>query len=847
MTIRFAKHTAAATAVLALALWIPVDADAQGKTPRQRELDAARRRRGRTVPARKRPGMPPTPATPAAGAKTNGDKKTLPGEAAFNECLRIPARRRIKVTLKPESSLKDLVGWISSMTCKKFIIGSNLHTQKVTLVSPTAVTAGEAYRAFLSALDVMGLTVVPTGRFLKVVQGNWAIQSSIPTIGPNRRGTPGTDQAITRMVRIQHVDVNQLLLVLNKMKSRSGDVTAYKPTNMLIITDNGNNVRRLLRIIRELDVPVTGEKIWVVRLRHADVEEVKKILDQIFAQQRGQTKIPRVVTRGRTARRGAAARREKVADDGVPSASKIIADPSINSLIFVASASAFARIMSLLKKLDVESSGSVSQRIHVYYLANGDAEEMASTLASLTGGAAGRGRRGRTTRTTRGRRGRTTRNTRGRTGGTSASLFEGDVKVSADKATNALVIIASTRDYINLRAVIRKLDIPRRQVFVEASILEITLNKERRLGFAYHGGGIAGSGDSQAIIFGGVQHSGWGSLVVDPLSLMGLAVGARGSLIDGSAELLGLQADIPGFGVMFQALQTNSNVNVLSSPHILTTDNEQAEITVGQNIPFQGAFVGGGVASAAAGQAGLAGILPTVSVQRQDVALKLKITPHVNDSNMVRLELEQEVSDIVSANFNNLGPATSKRTAKTTVVVRDQQTVVIGGLISDRAQESVSKVPLLGDIPILGYLFKHTTVTKQKTNLLIVLTPYIIRDQADLRRIFQKKLRERRDFIERYTSFKQRDPGAEIDYRHKRGLLGEIFRVSTQVEAEALLLLKAKQSTNDAVGAPVDMPKGMAPKPTTPRVIQLNRAVTPGAVTPGRSTTDQVRTRRPPR
>ncbi len=286
--------------------------------------------------------------------------------------------------------------------------------------------------------------------------------------------------------------------------------------------------------------------------------------------------------------------------------------------------------------------------------------------------------------------------------------------------------------------------------------------------------------------------------------------------IDGSAQLLGLPTDIPAFGVMFQALQNNNNVNTLSSPHILTTDNEEAEIIVGQNIPFQGAFVGGGfggLAGAAGGDtaSALSSFMPSVSVQRQDVALKLKLTPHVNDSDMVRLELEQEVSDIASKNFNGLGPSTSKRTVKTVVVVRDQQTVVIGGLMGTKNIDSVSKVPLLGDIPILGYFFKHTNKTLQKTNLLIVLTPYVIRDQSDLRRIFKKKLEERREFIERYTNFKYQELGTDIDFRHKRGLLAEINSVGAHAEKEAKLLDAAKKQTDERVLEPVEMPKGMTP------------------------------------
>ncbi|MFO7546762.1 MAG: type II secretion system secretin GspD, partial [Trueperaceae bacterium] len=543
---------------------------------------------------------------------------------------------------------------------------------------------------------------------------------------------------------------------------------------MLIITDAGLNVRRMVSIIKELDVEVEGEKIWVVQLKHADVDEVNKILAQIFAQ-RGAS-IPQV--------KGRAGGGE---GEGL-SASKIVPDAASNSLIIVASPGAFAKIASLIKKLDVESEGA-NQKIHVYYLENADSENLANTLSGLTGGQV----------RTRGRGARTPAAPRGQAGASTTTLFEGDVKISPDKATNSLVIIATAKDFFNLRRVIQKLDIPRRQVFVEASIMEISLDKSSKLGFAYHGGGITGSGDTESIIFGAVEHSEWNSLVFNPLSLMGLAVGARGATIEGSAQLLGLPSDIPGFGVMFQALQNNNNVNVLSSPHILTTDNEEAEITVGQNIPFQGAFMGGGFGNlaGAAGQTALSSFLPAVSVQRQDVALKLKLTPHVNESDMVRLELEQEVSDIASQNFNGLGPSTSKRTAKTVVVVQDQQTVVIGGLMADRIQDSVSKVPLLGDIPILGYLFKYSTKTVQKTNLLIVLTPYVIRDQSDLRRIFKRKLEERREFIERYTAFKAQDVHGDIDYRHKRGLLSEINVVGAQAEAEAKLLDEARQETEE--------------------------------------------------
>jgi general secretion pathway protein D len=294
-------------------------------------------------------------------------------------------------------------------------------------------------------------------------------------------------------------------------------------------------------------------------------------------------------------------------------------------------------------------------------------------------------------------------------------------------------------------------------------------------------------------LFGGSEPSSdVNSILFSPTTLSGLAAGLRGPPIPGAATILGLPpgTSIPSFGVFVQALQNNGDVNVVSMPHVLTTDNEKATIQVGQNLPFPGTF--GGIP--ALGTTGAA--LPTgfgTSVQRQDVALKLDITPHVNDSDFVRLEIENELSDVANPNFNGLGPSTSKRHIKSTVTVRDQQTIVLGGLIKDSVSEQVSKVPLLGDIPILGYLFKTTTKTILKQNLLIILTPYVIKDPSDLRKIFERKLRERQEFLERYSAFKDdHDYEAQVDYRRKRGLLEEINRTAVEAEQESIELQAAE-------------------------------------------------------
>lgn len=745
------------------------------------------------------PAAPPVVAAGPSAAPAAAEPATAPGEREFNECLRVPAGRRVKVTLKPESDLADLVAWISAMTCKQFIVAAALRGQKVTLISPTPVTAGTAYHAFISALEVMGLTVVPAGRYLKVVQSNWALQSPIPTYadGDTRR-PPNSDEIVTQIIRAQHVDVNELLVVLSKLKSRNGDVTAYRATNSLIITDSGNNVLRMLKVMKELDVEVSGEKIWIVRMRSANVEEVLKILQQVFANPGTQPVLPRVrLARGREGEPPPEPQAAAEPDElGTVSVSKMVADPLTNSLIIVAAPASYLRIASLIKRLDVESEG-VNQRVHVYPLENAAADEVATTLAGLTSGAG----------------------PRPGAGGGPASLFEGEVKITADKATNALVIVASTKDYLNTRRVIQQLDVPRRQVFVEAVIMEVSLNKDRKLGLGFHGGQTVGSSDEQTLLFGGLLTPELNSVLLSPAALSGLAAGARGPEIVGSGKLLGVSTNIPAFGLVLQALQTNGNVNVLSSPHLLTTDNQQAEIVVGQNLPFPGGVLGGlgQLAGQAGAAAGLSSLLPSISVQRQDVALKLRLTPHVNESDIVRMELEQEVSDVISANYNQLGPATSKREVKTTVVVRDQQTVVIGGLMADTVRENESKVPILGDIPILGALFRQTQRSVQKTNLIIVLTPYVIRDQGDLRRIFARKLEERREFIERFTSFSAPEITHPVDYRHKRGLLAEMHRVGLQADADAALLDQARKATAEAID-PLEAPapSSAAPLPAPP-------------------------------
>jgi general secretion pathway protein D len=353
-------------------------------------------------------------------------------------------------------------------------------------------------------------------------------------------------------------------------------------------------------------------------------------------------------------------------------------------------------------------------------------------------------------------------------------------------------------------------------VFVEALILEVTLDKERDLGVSFHGAkpfSIPGL-DNQSLAIGGLNP---GKTLFPASSLTEtMLAGVLGPVLTpDEAKNLGAGStatlDIPSFGVLVKALQTNSDVDVLSNPHLLIMNNEDGEISVGSRIPFpvstfglQGGGAPGG-ASPIPGFAGLNSFFP--NVQREKVALEMKLTPHVNEHDMVRLEVDEKISELAPG-ASNLGPSTSERTAKTIVVAKDQQTILIGGLMSDKVIDTVTKVPLLGDIPIIGFFFRNSTKHIVKTNLIIALTPYVISDMSDLRRVLEKKMKERREFVERFGGEQRPNPEAEITYRKKVGMLEEINRVAREIETEKSELDVIRQRQLQDESGPIELPVG---------------------------------------
>jgi general secretion pathway protein D len=392
-----------------------------------------------------------------------------------------------------------------------------------------------------------------------------------------------------------------------------------------------------------------------------------------------------------------------------------------------------------------------------------------------------------------------------------SDVSDGEIGVACDEATNSLLTTSSLRDYARLRNVIDKLDQPRRQVFIEAVIMDVNIDHNRDLGLGFHGGATAAlGGGGDTLFFGG--NNAQQSLSGIPGNLEALAFGVRGPDIEGTSNLgLGLPGvSIPGFGITLHALAQSGDSNVLATPHLLATDNITAEINIGQNIPLQ-TNIGGGLGSLAGLAGGAAGALGGLggllggggfSAPRTDVGIKLKITPHINDSDQVRMELTEEFSDAGSP-IGALGAVPiNKRTATTTVIVRDQQTVVIGGLVREGTINGETKVPILGDIPVLGALFRQTQKKTQKTNLLLILTPHIVRNQNDLRAIFERKMQERQEFLDRYFVFNDTATWEPLhDYTRANGMVEHIRQSQLRLAERARLAAEMKP----------DAPKSHAP------------------------------------
>ncbi len=579
-----------------------------------------------------------------------------------------------------EVEIATMVKFISELTGKNFVLDEKVKG-KVSVYSPSKLSIDEAFALFTSVLELKGFTLIQTGKIYKVVPSSGAKQAGMKLVDNDR--LPAGDSFLARVFPLEQIASQEALTFLQPVISREGHIGSFGPGNMLLVVDMASNLQKVEDILKLIDTPQRREGAELVYLKHGSAEAVAKVLQDWLA--------------------GRGSRPVGAGTPGSTGAVQLLADTRLNALLLFGPEKDKQEVRSLITQLDVPPP-SASSKVNVHFLEHTDATEMAKVLDGVV-------------------KGMTAAAAQPGAAQPTASPFDsGKITITADKATNSLVIMASPTDYVNLLQVIKKLDRRSKQVHVQVLIAEISLDKSRALGV--QAGAVAAGVVGKYLQGGGLfdPFNTFGSLL-DSSTASGSAISTliTDKLKDASRPVTGM--------AIVQALESEGLLNVLSTPNILTSDNKEAEIFVGENVPFQGSTTQSQIT--------------TTSVERKDIGINLKLKPQISEGDYIRLEINQEISNVKGT--IDVGPAgakdltTTKRSAKTSIVVRDKDTIVIGGLIQDQENESVNKMPLLGDIPGLGWLFKTTTKTRKKTNLIILLTPQIVKDGADLSKVSEQQ------------------------------------------------------------------------------------------------------------
>lgn len=590
-----------------------------------------------------------------------------------------------KVTLNFNASdINAVISAVSEMTGRNFIVDPRVKG-KVTVISHRALKSSEIYQVFLSVLKVHGFAAIPGRNVIKIVPEVNAKQDAIST---GRKSIPFSDEFITQVLEIKNVDAAQLVPILRPLVPQRGHLAAYPGSNVLVISDSAANIRRLKKIIKSID-QATGDEIEVVSLQHASASEIVRIIQQLSSQ------------------------------DPKKKKNNLIADDRTNSILLGGNKASRLRVKALIAHLDtpVDVGGSTQ----VVYLRNAVAKDLVPVLTGVS---------------------KSVSKAKGKKAGAAAS----NISIQADENTNALVITAPPDIFRSLRSVIRRLDVRRAQVLVEAVIAEVSASSSQEFGIQWAGGSKE-KGYASVVNFS--IGTGLSSLLSDPPS-----IGAGLSLLAGNPD-----GSNP-IGALVRALNADGKSNILSTPSLLTLDNEEAEIVVAENVPFvTGSYSGT--------EGGSTPSNPFQTIQREDVGLTLRITPQINEGNAIKMKVEQEVSSVTTS-AQAVDLITSKRSIKTNVVVDDGQMIVLGGLIKEEFREAEQKVPGLGDIPLLGWFFRYSTTEKVKTNLMVFLQPTILKDAA----ITASYTGDKYNFI-RGQQLKLREEGFRLADEEESPLLAE--------------------------------------------------------------------------
>lgn len=572
------------------------------------------------------------------------------------------------------------IKFISELTGKNFVVDRRVKGN-VTIISPSKISMKEAYGVFESVLSIHGFTAVEAGQVIKIIPSPDARSENIDT-RVSKGGESPKDRIVTRIISLKFAESDELKKLFTPLISKGSVALSYSDTNTLIITDSLSNIERLLTIIDAVDVMGIGKTISVIPVENADAVKLVKNLSTIFT------------ARTRTGKGKADA-------DMIV---KFVADERTNSIVALASDIETDRVKKLVSLLDKKVPRG-DEKIRVYYLEHATAEDLAKVLQEMP----------------------VKKSTQSSEGKKTAPVISDMVKITADTATNSLIIMAEKEDYPVLEEVIHKLDIPRAMVYIECLIMEVNVSSGFELGTQWQVGDgydTDSDGNDQGVYFGSFKGSDGGSFT--SAAAGGLGSGFSAGIMGKSITIGGVS--FPTLGAVIQAYQSDKDSHILSTPQILTTDNEEATLTIGKNVPYQ-------TRSAAE-----SGTDTYSSYEYKDVGITLKITPQISKDRLVRLNVYQEITKLDSANQTDTDrPTTLKRKIETTLIVEDGNTVVIGGLIDETLSSSEYKVPCLGDIPGLAYLFKTTSTGDEKTNLYVFLTPRVVKNPLEAGELYKIK------------------------------------------------------------------------------------------------------------
>ncbi len=572
------------------------------------------------------------------------------------------------------ADIQEVVKAVSHITGRNFLVDPRVKGT-INIVSSTPVQASLAYDILLSALRLQGFASVESGGVTKLMPEADA-KLHIGYLS-DAKGA-GDDKLVTRVFVLKYESAVQLVPILRPLIAPNNIVTAYPNNNTLVVTDYASNLKRIEQIVESIDQP-SAEAPIIIPVKYASAVDLSQTINRLMQE-------------------GASG------GTGGDSSQRFIlaADTRTNSMLLRTDNPArVQRVRELAEKLDVDTGAPGN--MHVIYLKNAEASKVAQTLRSVASGdvaapaAAPTG-----------------------TGAAASTAPSGGGMIQADVASNALIITASNAVYNNLRSVVEMLDVRRAQVFVEALIVEVTADKAAEFGIQWQGlNGINGPGTG---VIGGTNFgTGGGNIITASGNITGLGQGLNVGITRGSITLPGTSTTVVNLGMLAHALENDSNANILSTPNLLTLDNEEAKIIIGQNVPFiTGSYAQTGSTSTAS---------PFQTIERKDVGLTLRIKPQVSEGGTVKLQIYQEVSSVdATTTANTGGVTTNKRSLESIVLADEGQIVVLGGLIQDSISNGENKVPILGDIPLLGNLFRYDTRHRTKTNLMVFIRPYVLRN-----------------------------------------------------------------------------------------------------------------------